>query len=70
MNVIQFKTNINCEACLAKVTPVLSKMEEIEKWDVDLLHSDRILTVSAAEIDEEELIHALKKVGYKAERVG
>lgn len=69
MSVIKFKTNINCDACLSKVTPVLNANEEVENWEVDLTDPDRTLTVSAAELDEEELVHSLKKVGYKAERV-
>lgn len=70
MSAVKFKTNINCDACLAKVTPVLDANEEIENWEVDLKDPDRILTVNAGELDEEELVHSLKKVGYRAERVG
>lgn len=70
MDTIKFKTNINCDACLAKVTPVLDGNEEISSWAVDLGNPDKVLTVQTAALDEEELVHALHKVGYKAERVG
>ncbi len=70
MDTIKFKTNINCDACLAKVTPVLDDNEEIGSWAVDLGNPDKILTVQADALDEEELVHSLKKVGYKAEKLG
>ncbi len=69
MDTIKFKTNINCDACLAKVTPVLDGNDEISNWAVDLGNPDKILTVQTAALDEEELVHSLKKVGYKAEKV-
>ena len=70
MNTIKFKTNINCDACLSKVTPVLNDNGEIGNWTVDLGNPDKILTVQAEALDEEELVHSLKKVGYKAEKLG
>lgn len=66
---MKFKTNINCGACVSKVTPVLDGNEQVEKWDVDTVNPDKILTVEGANIDEEELVHSLKKVGYKAEKI-
>ena len=70
MDTLKFKTNINCDACLSKVTPVLNGNDEIGSWSVDLQNPDRILTVKALGLDEEELIHSLKKIGYKAEKLG
>jgi copper chaperone len=66
---MKFKTNINCGACVAKVTPVLNDNEQVESWNVDTENPEKILTVQGAEIDEDDLIHSLKKIGYKAEKV-
>jgi copper chaperone len=66
---MKFKTNINCGACVAKVTPVLNDNEQIVSWNVDTENPEKILTVQGAEIDEEDLIYSLKKIGYKAEKV-
>ena len=66
---MKFKTNINCGACVAKVTPVLNDNDQIENWKVDTENPEKILTVSGQDIDEEELIHSLKKVGYHAEKI-
>ncbi|WNJ20104.1 cation transporter [Pontibacter sp. G13] len=43
-----FKTNINCGGCIAKVKPVLDQVQEIEQWEVDTAHPDKILTVEGA----------------------
>lgn len=63
MSTIQLKTNINCGKCVASVKSILDDEPEIQSWEVDLEHPDRILsletTLSAEEIDE-----LLGLVGY------
>ncbi len=63
----KFKTNINCDACVAKVTPVLNGNPTIEKWEVDTKNPDKILTVEGENINEQEVIQSLEKIGYRAE---
>lgn len=69
MNTLKFKTSINCASCVAKVSPVLDAQNHISKWEVDTAHPDKILRVEGEQIDEEELVRALKKIGYQAERI-
>lgn len=66
MKTIHFKTNINCGACVAKVTPVLDDQKGISEWKVDTENPDKTLTVSGEDITESELIAVLAKAGYKA----
>jgi copper chaperone len=66
---MKFKTNINCGACVAKVTPILDDNEQVDSWSVDTDNPEKILTVSGNAIDEEELIYSLKKIGYRAEKI-
>jgi len=40
---MKFKTTINCNGCLEKVTPVLENLPGIESWSVDLNDSEKIL---------------------------
>jgi copper chaperone len=61
-----FKTNIKCSACVEKVTPYLNEVAGENNWQVDLADPKRTLTI--AETDENKVIEALKKAGYKAER--
>jgi copper chaperone len=64
---MKFKTSIHCASCVAKVTPVLEGIPEIEKWEVDTENPDKILTVKGG--DAENIIRALKKIGYQAEKI-
>ncbi len=67
MDKMQFKTNINCGGCLAKVKPFLDEAEGIEKWEVDLQSEDRTLTVEACELPAAEVEGILKKAGFNGE---
>lgn len=66
MDTIQFKTNLKCDGCVAKVTPAMNEAVGADNWKVDLTNPDRILTVNGAEKDDKAVIAALEKNGYKA----
>jgi copper chaperone len=68
MEKLKFKTNIKCAGCIEKVTPGLNDTVGSGHWEVDISKPDKILTVDA-NIDEARMQEALKKVGYKAERL-
>ena len=63
----QFKTNINCGGCIAKVTPFLNKAEGLEHWEVDTTDKNKILTITSAGITEQEVVAVVQKAGYKIE---
>lgn len=65
--ILRFKTNIKCGGCIATVTPFLNAAPGISHWEVDTAGIDKILTVHAAEITEEEVIRIVQKAGYKIE---
>lgn len=67
MNTLKFRSNINCTGCLSKVTPALNEKEGIQKWDVDLEHEERILTVETDNLSAEEVKETVRKAGFKAE---
>ena len=46
MEAVKFNTNIKCAGCIAKVTPFLNQVEEIEDWRVDTNNPDKILTIN------------------------
>ena len=68
METLKFKTNIKCGGCIATVTPYLNADENIEKWGVDLLSADRVLTVETNH-SSNEVTELLKKAGYVAEEI-
>ena len=67
MKQYQFKTNINCSGCVAKVTPALDQNEEIKDWKVDTNNPNKILTVETESLDEEQIKSIVENVGFKAE---
>jgi len=69
MENLKFKTNINCTGCLSKVSPQLNNEKGIEEWEVDLNNSQKILTVKSNSTSEEDIVSAVKKVGFNIERI-
>ena len=64
---MKLKTNVMCGSCIAKITPVLNEMVGEGNWKVDTIDPKKILTVNSDSINEDQVINALGKVGYKAE---
>lgn len=69
MKTIEVKTNIMCGSCIAKVTPSLNETVGEANWKVDTLNPKKILTVTTENLNEEEVIKAVEKAGYKAEKL-
>ena len=69
MKNLKFKTNINCSACVAKVTPFLNEEKTIEKWEVNTSIPDKILSVETNDSTSEKVIAAVQKAGYKIEAI-
>ncbi|CAM3996744.1 heavy-metal-associated domain-containing protein [Flavobacterium cucumis] len=68
-NILKFKTNINCMGCVAKVTPELNQLTEIENWEVDIQNKEKILTVTASSEKEVEIVQAVEKAGFRIEKI-
>lgn len=60
-----FKSNINCGGCIAKITPFLEKVDQIQSWEVDIQNIDKILTIES-ELAEGEIIKVVEEAGFKA----
>lgn len=64
---LQFKTNINCDGCVAKVSPFLNDAEGICHWQVDTANKDKVLTVKSEGITEQQVVEVVQKAGFKIE---
>ncbi|WP_286843862.1 MULTISPECIES: heavy-metal-associated domain-containing protein [Sphingobacterium] len=62
----QFKTNLTCGGCVSKVSADLDSVDGIYEWNVDTTNADKILTVKAEGVSEEEIIEIIKKKGFNA----
>ena len=70
MKTYQFKTNIQCDGCVATVKPYLDQADGIEGWDVNTNHKDKILTVkTAGNVSEKSIQKAVQSAGYQADPV-
>jgi len=69
MTELKFKTNVNCNHCIAKITPFLNEEKNISEWNVDTSNDDKILTVKGEDINEQQVKDALAKAGYVGEKV-
>jgi copper chaperone len=69
MKTIELKTNIMCSSCIAKVTPTLNETAGEANWKVDTQNPKKVLSVTTENLDEEDVIKAVEKAGYKAERL-
>jgi copper chaperone len=68
-NILKFKTNINCLGCVSKITPVLDNLSDINNWEVDIRNRDKILSIETHAENENEVIKAVEKAGFKIEKV-
>jgi len=69
MKTVKFKTNINCGSCIKSVTPFLNEVDNIDLWKVDTENPDKVLTVELDDENETTVIEAVKKAGYKIEKI-
>jgi len=63
---LQFKTNLNCESCVAAVKPFLDDVPNIRDWKVDTKTSDKILTVTGDSISLDSVTTAVANAGFMA----
>ena len=69
METLQFKTNINCGGCIAKVAPFMNEKKDIIKsWKVDTATPERVLTVET-EAGAEAVEAIVAQAGFKAEEL-
>ncbi|MGB1093886.1 MAG: hypothetical protein ACPG0L_04215 [Bacteroidia bacterium] len=69
MSEVRFKTTIQCNSCLSKVTPKLNEFLEEQSWSVDLESDDRILTVNNDNVSVDVVVSAVKSVGFEIEEL-
>ena len=65
MKTLQFKTNINCNGCVAQATDPLNQTAGNGNWTVDIQHPDKVLTVHTENASAQLIIEALKKKGFE-----
>lgn len=68
MKRLEFKTNINCGSCVAKVTPHLNNATSVDHWSVDTTNKEKVLTVEGEALNEKQVVEAVQEAGFKLEK--
>lgn len=66
---MKFKSNINCQNCVAKVKNTLDGLVGVNAWKVDTENPAKILEVSNNDITPSEIVNKLKRIGFIAEEI-
>lgn len=69
MKTLKFKTNINCGSCIKSVSPFLNELDNLDLWKVDIDNPDKILEIELDDDDDESVIKAVTKAGFKIEKI-
>ncbi|MBK9936435.1 MAG: heavy-metal-associated domain-containing protein [Cytophagaceae bacterium] len=67
---MKFKTNINCNNCVAKVQTTLDGLVGAGNWQVDINNPEKILDIKNLEVAAQDVTNKLKRIGFSAEEVG
>lgn len=67
MNILQFKTNINCGSCVKSVSGFINEVEAIKNWEVDTDNPDKILTVKGEDLKPEMVVEVVEEAGFDIE---
>lgn len=65
MKILKFKTNINCNNCIASVTPFLNNVDSIDEWKVDIENPNKILEVESDDGSVEDVTTAVTEAGFE-----
>ncbi len=57
-------TNLHCQGCVEKITPIFDNDQDVTKWDVRVVGQSRLLTAEGHKIDEQKIQSLLKEAGY------
>lgn len=66
---MKFKTNINCNNCVATVQTTLDGLVGAGNWQVDTQNPQKILEIQNLQVAAQEVTNKLKRIGFSAVEV-
>jgi copper chaperone CopZ len=66
MEALTFKTNLHCSSCVSTIEPILSADKNIQEYNFDLNHADKLITIKGAGLNSQDIIDRIQKAGYTA----
>jgi copper chaperone len=67
MEILTFKTNIAGSEDIRKAAPYLDGLEGVKRWKIHSETEEHILSISARDLDPQQVEQVLKHAGFKAE---
>lgn len=65
----KFKTTAKCAGCVKTIGARLSAVMADNQWSIDLASPDRILTVTADNVSDNEILNKVRAAGFKIEKL-
>ncbi len=67
METITLSTDLHCNSCVSTVDPILKDDPSIQKYDINLDHPGKLVTIQGDSLNAEFLISEFEHAGYHAE---
>ena len=67
--ILVLKTSLTSLSDLEKIGVMLGSLPQIAKWNVDLEDCDKVLRIECYGLTEANIVEALRKAGYEAEKL-
>ncbi|MGD1960841.1 MAG: DUF4396 domain-containing protein [Fulvivirga sp.] len=64
MSTLTLKTDLHCQGCVNKISPILDRNKDIKEWSVDLEPEVKTLTVKGDNISTSNVDQLLHEAGY------
>ena len=64
MEIIKYRTNINCQNCVRAVTGFLNEVKGVASWEVDTENPEKVLTVRGEKLDKGAIEGAVEEAGF------
>lgn len=62
-----FATNMKCQSCLSKVSPVLDDSEVVSAWEADLAHPDKLIRIEeSGDATQQQVTALIESAGFTA----
>ena len=69
MEILVFKTNLRFKKQVSNVTRHLENLDGIQRWNVDLMDSDKILRIEALDLSPRIVEQTLQQAGFYCEEL-
>jgi copper chaperone CopZ len=67
MEALTLKTDIHCSSCVDTIEPILSGDTNIDEYNIDLQHPDKLITIKGSNLNGQKIISEIRNTGYAAE---